>query len=405
MKNLVYILPLFLTTVLTGCYTQVATQQGSDSPDYTTVETYDSEGYYYDEETDSGYYSEDGEIIPDDATIINNYYYDEYDPWYRRYYGYYYPSFTIGIGVGFYYYPYYWSSWCGYSWYYPYPYYYYPGYYGGYYGYCPSYYSYNYYCDPYPYYYSDGYYKTRSDYTTRLRNNTGSRGNGNRLRDPIINPTTITSTDRVRDFTNSGRDLTVNNNGNPKTRNSNTLGISTVNTVSDIDKTRSKDIKRNDQIGMVDRDVKKTRTEKQLGLNVSKDTNRKKYLGLDTQNKNDRTLGLKNPKTKNQTTDKITGRTGNTYNVPKKDFNTNKVDKNRNTTNKNYTKQPKQYTSPKSNNTPKSYSPPQRTNSNNSPKSYSPPKNNSYSPPRTTTPPRNSGNSNMRSSGTNRSRR
>ena len=401
-SKIFYTLSILFLIGLTGCYTQVATQESPDHTQYNEPPNSESSGYYYEEDSDSGYYVED-----DEGAIINNYYYDDYYPSYRRYYGYYYPAFTIGIGFG-YYYPYFWNSWCGYSWYDPYPYYwYYPSYYSCYY----SYYPYNYYPGGYYgySYYDDDYYKTRSDYTSRLRNNSGGRGSGNRLREPVSTSLTNYTTNRQRDFSGNGRDLTLSSSVGLVTRDLTDKNSSTsINNVkrNGTDKLSSTKIGRTDQLGMIDRDLATDRTDKQLsGTNVIKNNNRKNYLGNNTTDKMPRTIGTQKTSKSIQNSGRITGKTGNTYNLPRKDYSNDKrntTPKNNTTTTKRNSNQPKQYSTPKNNNSPKNYSPPTRTNTNNSPRSYSPPSGNNS--PRTTSPPRNSGNT-SRSSGNNGSRR
>jgi len=202
------ILPVFLT----GCYTQLATQDDS----YSTIpsnQTYDdyayqdedvSSGGYFDETDTVNYYYEGEEGV--DSTgevVINNYY--GYDPYEDDDY---YPynssvSFSLGFGYTRFYYPWYTGLY--------FPYYCYPAYYYPSYNYCfyPSYY-YSYYPAYYPYYsyggyygnYHTPYYKTRSRYVSRIRNS-GGRGYGDTRRNPLRNPEltkterTINSTGRV----------------------------------------------------------------------------------------------------------------------------------------------------------------------------------------------------------------
>ncbi|MCW8804126.1 MAG: hypothetical protein OQK57_06985 [Ignavibacteriaceae bacterium] len=212
-KNKTFLLLVTFIVVIsfTGCYTQVATSDTSTIPD--NVESSDVTNYYSEDDGDieSGYYAEiDSNVSDDGTTIINNYYYDY--P-YRSYFVDYYPTISIGIGFGwgwgywgypyYAYYPYY-AGWCGYGWYYPYPY-----------SYCyyPSYYNYY---DPYYYYPNYGYggypsyhgYKTRTEYVSGLRNNSGGRNYGERTRDPLVS-VRDGSFDRSRDDLSRGRDLTV----------------------------------------------------------------------------------------------------------------------------------------------------------------------------------------------------
>jgi hypothetical protein len=358
----------------TGCYTQVATSDSDSVPDY--EETSDAANYYSeeDEAIDSGYYSET-DTLYGETTVINNYYYDY--P-YRSYFVDYYPTISIGIGFGwgwgYWGYPYYaywpyYSSWCGYGWYYPYSYYcYYPSYY-----YYDSYYGYNGYYNGY----GDDYgYKTRNDYVSRLRNNSGGRNSGERTRDPLVSVRDV-STDRMRNDVTKGRDLTVSRNS----VNDRTLGI----------EDRTRDITR-EVVGLntIDRTVdskridvssKEIRNNKQLGLDRVVSTD--KSLGI-----NKRNVGSKETITRNNTKN-ISGRINKNdrvSNETKKLFGKDNSRKNTNTKQPNVTRNNNQtpkkdkntrtYSPPKSNNnTPRSYSPP--SGNNNTPRSYSPPSGNS----------------------------
>ncbi len=95
-------LTFLIIPALTGCYTQVATEETPPEQYIVDNENYDYDDYYYEgeeEEIDSGYYSEE-EYEESDGYEVNNYYYGY--PSYRRY-AYYYPSasFSIGFGYGF----------------------------------------------------------------------------------------------------------------------------------------------------------------------------------------------------------------------------------------------------------------------------------------------------------------
>ncbi|MCH9028862.1 MAG: hypothetical protein IH819_04455, partial [Bacteroidetes bacterium] len=190
-----------LPLILTGCYTQLATQDDSYSTfsnqsydDYEYENAQVSKGGYFDESDTLDYYYE-GEDSSDyeDEIVINNYY--GYNPYYPQddYYSYY-PTVSVLFGFGFGY---------GYSYYYPwYTGWYHPYYPGHYYLYPPYYYFPTYYYSYYPYYGHGGYYgghysgyynphyKTRSGYVTRLRNS-GNRGYSNRRRDLLRNPTLV----------------------------------------------------------------------------------------------------------------------------------------------------------------------------------------------------------------------
>ena len=155
MKKLItkYLLTIaILPAFLTGCYTQVATQ---DDPNlnYSSDEAYQDYAYENEKNTGGGYF--------DESDTLENYYFDESDSGevvINNYYGYnplypdddydYYPSVNISFGFGFGYgYSYYYPWYTG--WYYPY----YPGY-----CYYPIYYYPIYYYGYYPYYGHGGYY-------------------------------------------------------------------------------------------------------------------------------------------------------------------------------------------------------------------------------------------------------
>jgi hypothetical protein len=374
----------------TGCYTQVATSDTSTIPDY--EESSDDANYYSEdvEGTDSGYYSEtDIDTLDDETTIINNYYYDY--P-YRSYFVDYYPTISIGIGFGwgwgYWGYPYYaywpyYSSWCGYGWYYPYSYYcYYPSYY-----YCDPYYYPNYGYNGYYNGYGDGYgYKTRNDYVTRLRNNSGGRNYGERTRDPLVSVRDRSVDRSINDITR-GRDLTVSRNNvndrtlgiENKTRDltREVVGLNTVNRTSDIKRNdiSNKEIRNNKQLGL-DREVS---TNKTLGITKRNDNSKETFTRNNTKNISERIN--KNDRVSSETK-KLFGKDNSRTNTNTKQPN---VTRNNNQT-------------PKKDNNTRTYSPPK--SNNNTPRSYSPPSGNNS--PRTSTPP--SGNSGNRGSNNSGSR-
>jgi hypothetical protein len=201
------ILPAFLT----GCYTQLATQDDSSTipadQNYEDVAYYQEEevspGGYFDESDTANYYYEGEEPVDTTAgeVVINNYYgyipYDDDDDYYAPYY----PSVSFSFGYGYtpYYYP--WHI----GWYYPYycyPAYLYPSYcyYPSFYSYFPVYYpNYSYGGGYYANYYSTKY-KTRNGQISRTRN-TGGRGYGDTRRNPLRNPgstiRTVSTTERI----------------------------------------------------------------------------------------------------------------------------------------------------------------------------------------------------------------
>jgi len=387
-----YLLPIsIIPALLTGCYTQLATQDSS----YSTTpsnQTYDenisqeeqvSSGGYFDESDTVGYYTEDKEGV--DSTkevVVNNYYgyvpYEDEDDYYYSSY----PSVIFSFGFGYtpYYYPWY-AGW--YFPYYCYPAYYYPSYYWCYY---PSYYSY--YPIYYPYYsYGGGYYsnyygpkyKTRSGDISQIRN-TGGRGYGDTRRNPLRNPE-LTKTERT--INNTGRvvsGLGINQRkgkerdllslGTEKSNETKTLGT-TKNSSLSRDKTNTKPIKRN--LGVRNTDRNKITNSGTTNTKV-KQTNRTQTKNLTTEKNNSRT---KSPYVKkNNTTKGNVSSTTKKYNTPKK------------------TSTGRSYDTPKQTTTTKSNNPPRRTSS------YTPPRTSttrSSSPPRST-----SGGSGTRSGGSRR---
>jgi len=377
------ILPLFLT----GCYTQLATQNDLNST-IPSNQSYDDYAYQDEEVSSSGYFDEsdtvdyyyEGEEDVDSTgeVVINNYY--GYDPYEDDDY---YPynssvSFSLGFGYTRFYYPWYTG------WYFPY--YCYPAYYYPSYNYCfyPSYY-YSYYPAYYPYYSYGGYYgnyhspkyKTRSGYVSRIRN-TGGRGYGDTRRNPNLTKTerTINSTGRVV----SGLGI---KNRNVKERDLLSLGSEKRNETKRIG-TKKK--------STLTRDRTKTNNVKRtLGV---KNTDRTKNKNFGTKSTDTRLKRTKRTRSKDLTTQRNNMRTKkNVRKNTKKYTNTNRNKTiNRNKPTKKYSKPRKtstgkNYKSPKRNTNTRSYNPPRNT------RSYSPPRTNttrSSSPPRTTS--RGSGN-------------
>jgi hypothetical protein len=393
-KNYILIsLTFALVYSLTGCYTQVATNEPEP---YSTTTIYkqspDSDNYYSEdgEQLDSSYYSEVDPDTDESVTIINKYYndypYNYFD----------YAFLPIGIGIGWYwgwtsfysysywpYYPYYYSGWwgCGY----PTPYY---GYYSGY-NYYDPYYCYGGYYPNYGYGNGYGYYP-RDEYVTRTRNNSGGRNYPEYERDPLVT-TSNGSIYKGRDNLNLGKDVTVDRN---RVTDSNleiqkrtietTRQVVGVTDANKIKNTRTDDISSND----ITR-TKQTRNDKSLGLD--REVTTKKSLG--SNNRNDVSKQNVKTNTAGNYSDQI-NKNNRIGNETKKIFgkeNTNRQNTKQNVRTNNNTKQPnvknnhtpkkenntRTYTPPKQNsNPPRSYSPP---SSNNSPRSYSPPSGNSGS--------------------------
>jgi hypothetical protein len=295
------LLPAFLT----GCYTQLATQD--DSSTIPADQTYEDLDYYQEEEVSSGgyfdesdtvnYYNEGEESVDTTSeVVINNYYgyvpYDDDDDYYAPYY----PSVSFSFGYGYtpYYYP--WHI----GWYYPY--YCYPAYLYPSYCYYPSFYSY--YPVYYPHYSYGGYYanyyspkyKTRNGNVSRIRN-TGGRGYGDTRRNALRNPQ-LTKTNRT--ISTTGRDVRGlgTNNRNGKDRDLLSLGSEKRDETKRI---RSKDNSTftRDRIKTKNNDVQRT-----LGV---KNTDRTKRNTLGTKNTDVRIKQTKGTRTKNLTTKKNTG--------------------------------------------------------------------------------------------------
>ena len=351
---LIIFLSLVTLTLMTGCYSQLATD--SDYGNWSRAEDDNSDNEAAITEMDSmaidEYASEYEESYVDSEGNVTNYYFYGY-PSYRKYFWDYYPAVSIGIGAGWYYDPWYWYSWYPSYWYYPTPYCYYPSYW------YPNYYYSGYY-DPYPYYdngYNDYDYKYRTNDGYKIRNNSGIRN------------------------TSGGRDLYASNDlnsslrGQLKTREKQIVsGRDDINLTRTGLKEQGRDInnrntvtrsldKVNERTNETLRNTKVTKNSRMndvLKRNETK-TNKTKEVGRDTRKKTNN-MRITDPKKTN--TDRKTPNVNRNSNT-----NTNKSP-NRN------------YTPPKSNNTPRS---------------YSPPRNNTSSPPRGNTnsnPPRNSGSNN-----------
>ena len=398
-KTFLLLVTFIVVISFTGCYTQVATSDTSSIPD--NLESSEVNNYYSEDDGDieSGYFAEtDSNVSDDGTTIINNYYYDY--P-YRSYFVDYYPTISIGIGFGwgwgYWGYPYYaywpyYPGWCGYGWYYPYSYCYYPSYYCNY----GSYYY-------YPYYGYGGYpsyngYKTRTEYVSGLRNNSGGRNYGERTRDPLVS-VRDRSFDRSRDGLSRGRDLTVSRT-DVRDR---TLGI----------ENKTRDLTR-EVVGLnsVDRNTN-VRNSNTLGERNSNTTREVKQLGLDREVTTKKSLGIN----KRNDISKETVSRNNTKNISNRINQNNRIgnetkklfgkdnSRTNNTKQPTVNKRPNNNQTPKKNNNPRSYSPPKQNNNpprtsspprtnNNPPRSYSPPSRNNNSPRSSSPPPRTSGSNN-----------
>lgn len=332
-----------------GCYTQLAVRdrvayEEERFDDYD--ESYDTSGYYdeYEEE-----YYEDGE------TVVNNYYVTGVYPSYRRYFWHYYPTYSVGVHFGSYYYssfcmdPFSYWSWCYSPWYNP------------YYTWYPGYWNPGYYYDPY--YYGYGYgggwantttYKERGNNLYKIRNNDGLRGSAltrgtlsrrSDSRDEILK-TRGGNSDVKRTLTREGT-RTGRQNGT--------------------------DIKRRE----VQEDVRKTLRGREE--EVKSRTGERKNTTRDNKTNRPPQIRKKSPNEGSGNNGTYRGRTDQ--------------------------KKPPKYSPPKRTDTekkPRSYSPPKRSDTENKPRSYSPPKG-SYNPPRSTAPPQRSTPPSGRSGGSQRS--
>ena len=122
MKTYLILFLSFVTlTMMTGCYSQLATD--SDYSDWSRTENTPSSEDEYETSPDSSindeYAYEDEENYSEDSGDANYYFYGY--PSYRKYFWDYYPAVSISIGSSWYYDPWYWYSWYPSYWYYPTP--------------------------------------------------------------------------------------------------------------------------------------------------------------------------------------------------------------------------------------------------------------------------------------------
>lgn len=324
--NKIYLIPILFISLLyfTGCYTQLATK------DFGYSHEEDNYGYYdnqeFEDSTESGdEYTQDYNYDENDNITINKYYFGGY-PFYRRYFWSYHPSFYFGISFGDWYYdPYYWDpfyywNWCGTWWYYP----------SYYYSYYYPYHYYNYYGW---YGYNHGFYKyrdrNRDNYS--IRNNNGLR-NSYVTRGGLTGRTDGTLTKNLENRERS-RDILLNKNNDTRNRDLLKDKNSLTRTEKNRETTRSNTSERN---------------KKESSSIKKNSTDRQKYI------RERESIKYTPPKVKKET---------NTNTKPKSETKRNNEVR----------------TERRTNQTPKSYSPPQRT--------YSPPSSNT---PRNTTPPRSS---------------
>ena len=386
MKKFTYIFSLTTITALlfTGCYTQVATNDGG-YPVSSSQDTYgsdrnsqdqnqnysydDSSEYYgdYNDSTDNGGYgnnSDDNYGGYRSPSYYDDFYYSY--PYYSRYFWGYYPSFSIGFNWGwggFYYDPFYYGYWG--NWYYP-AYYYSPYYYYYPYSYCG--YGYYYGCGyPSQYYYT---YSERSRDMSRIRNLDGMRGGG---REVISTGTRsgITSRSLTDRKSQDTRISTRTGNTVPGVRSGRDLGISSL----------SKDIKTGSRID----------TRKKDGQRLKRPTERKSPSGYFNLRKDRQRIDRRNetalrdnrnlsPNERRQNSPFLRNQNGRktsngsirprTYNPPGREYNSsdrtkssnNYVPPKREYSPRNYSS-PQRYSSPRNYSSPRSYSPPQRSSS------------------------------------------
>jgi len=351
-KYFYLLLIIFSSTIfIAGCYTQIATRDNDYSKDR------DEYGYYDQEEDyDSNYvadeYNGDYEYEDDADIVINKYHFGNY-PTYQRYFWGYHPSiYYIGFSFGNWYYdPFCWDpfdywNWCGSYWYYP-------GYYSSYYNpyYYPNYnwgYGYN----DYSYGYNNRE-RTRDNYS--IRNNSG-------LRNSYVTRGSLTG----RDSRTLNKDIRS--------------------------RERSRDVLLDRNTTSRNRNLEKERT------GVKKEERRKNpVLDNNTRNRRDDNTIRKSPKDRQNETRKrsesiFKDRSKENKTTPPRKVDTRKRELNKNST-PNIKKEnsgTRQRTESKNRNetrierrsqeTPRSYSPPQRT--------YSPPSNNNT--PRSSSPPQSS---------------
>ena len=353
-KYLYLLLIIFATTIFSaGCYTQFAERADNYSNDQ------DDYGYYDQEENYDSTYSADEYDrdygYEDDADVVVNKYYLGHYPTYRRYFWGYHPSVYVGFSFGNWYYdPFYWDpfdywNWCGSSWYYP----------GYYYSYYNPYYYYPNYNWSYGYNYGFKNYRERSRDTYGIRNNSG-------VRNSYVTRGGLTrrgsgSLDKNITTRNSSRDVLLDRNATSRNRN--------------IEKGRI-DVKRGDtrrNSAIENSKQKRDDNTVRKSPNIRKNDTRKGYESIFKNKPNDtKTSRPGNEDTRSRDVNK------NTPKVKKENSGTKPRTESRNRNESRIERRTQE--------TPKSYSPPQR--------SYSPPRNNtlrSSSPPRSSPP---SGNTN-----------
>jgi hypothetical protein len=349
MKTKLYI-PIFISFLLTiffaGCYTQIATRDDDYSNDLYDYGYYDNE-----EEYDSTASSGDYEYEDDPDIVVNKYYFGNY-PYYRRYFWGYHPTIIIGIGWNSWYYdpfycdPFYYWNWCGYPWYYP-------SYYYSFYN--PYYYYPNYWWD-WNNYGGSYTYRERSRDTYSIRNNSGLR-NSYVTRGDLTRRDSRTLTKETTTRERS-RDVLLDRNTTSRNRDLNRDRTD----VRNDERTRNKELDKDRTRNQRDENtIRKNPTDRQKEV-------RKRYENIFKDKSRDNTT---TPPRKDDTRRREMNK-NDAPNIKKDNSDTRQRT---DTRNRNEVR-----TERRTQETPKSYSPPQRT--------YSPPTNNTP-PPRTSNPPSN----------------
>lgn len=369
-----------------GCYTQLALpdQSYSSYRDYEAENDQDEQSYG-DETAPEPEYS-DTTYDSEDNTIINNYYFDDYHPSYRRFFGYYHPGVTISFGYSSYY-DFCWDPW----WYvtpfyphiifYPYPHYY-------YYYYPWNYYGWHYYGNYYGSYYDyTPRYKYRNNDITRLRGGrdrrssvvTGGRDLLSSRETKRIPTATVDSRERknILDDVNPSKDDNTRKNG-----------------LND-DNTRLRDIKRmilGDTESGTGQKNRRSKTDNEITPGKDPAKNKKSAVDNDNSSGNSEPRITKDKNSGNKRTNPYVTRekkksitndgSSNTRKEDKPSFTPRKNDQPRDSNSGRETPKPK-YDTPKRDNPPPKYDPPKRETP--APR-YNPPRNDNP-PPRSSNPP------------------
>ncbi len=216
MKAYVYILIIAASSFLTSCYTEIGYDYEREAY-WDKVEgkksvKKDNQQYDYEQEDaldygDSSEYYADGDYddslqYEDEQGYVDDYNYSRTS----RYYDYYYPGYNVAV------YSRYYDPFWDYNPFYSY-YYYNPFYYPFRYNYYNGWYSSGYYYDHYPHYTTNYFSKTkeRTNWNSRLRDNTGGRNHNDSYSDRASRSSSSSSTGRASLSKKSDRsDITIN---------------------------------------------------------------------------------------------------------------------------------------------------------------------------------------------------